>query len=103
MGRRRWTTGLLIAELALTLVLLAGAGLMMRSFLAVYRADLVVDATHVVLDAVDVTKPEVSDAGATDRRSTRDWRNKSRRFAVSLPPRSPMSCRSWVDPLGNCL
>jgi putative ABC transport system permease protein len=38
----------LIAELALTLVLLAGAGLMMRSFLAVYRADLVVDATHVV-------------------------------------------------------
>jgi putative ABC transport system permease protein len=49
MGRRRWTTGLLIAELALTLVLLAGAGLMMRSFLAVYRADLVADAAHVVL------------------------------------------------------
>ena len=49
MGRRRWTTGLLIAELALTLVLLASAGLMMRSFLAVYRADLVVDATHAVL------------------------------------------------------
>jgi putative ABC transport system permease protein len=48
-GGRRWTTGLLIGELALTLVLLAGAGLMMRSFLAVYRADRVVDATHVVL------------------------------------------------------
>jgi predicted permease len=46
---RRWTTGLLVAELALTLILLAGAGLMMRSFLAVYRADLAVDATHVVL------------------------------------------------------
>jgi len=49
MGGRRWTTGILITELALTLVLLAGAGLMMRSFLAVYRADLVVDAAHVVL------------------------------------------------------
>jgi putative ABC transport system permease protein len=48
MGRRRLTTGLLIAELALTLVLLAGAGLMMRSFLAVYRADRVVDATHML-------------------------------------------------------
>jgi putative ABC transport system permease protein len=55
VGRRRWTTGLLIAELALTLVLLAGAALMMRSFLAVYRADLVVDATHVV--AMPLTLP----------------------------------------------
>jgi putative ABC transport system permease protein len=48
-GSRRWTTGLLTIELASTLILLAGAGLMMRSFLALYRADLVVDATHVVL------------------------------------------------------
>jgi putative ABC transport system permease protein len=55
MGGRRWTTGLLIAELALTLVLLAGAGLMMRSFLAVYRADLVVDATHVMLTPVTLS------------------------------------------------
>ena len=55
MGRRRWTTGLLIAELSLTLVLLAGAALMMRSFLAVYRADRVVDATHVV--AMPLTLP----------------------------------------------
>ena len=48
MGRRRLTTVLLTVELALTLVLLAGAGLMMRSFLAVYRADSVVDAARVV-------------------------------------------------------
>jgi putative ABC transport system permease protein len=32
----------------LTLVLLAGAGLMMRSFLAVYRADSIVEAARVV-------------------------------------------------------
>jgi putative ABC transport system permease protein len=55
MGRRRLTTGLLIAELTLTLVLLASAALMMRSFLAVYRADLVVDATHIV--AMPLTLP----------------------------------------------
>jgi putative ABC transport system permease protein len=48
VARRRLTTALLTVELALTLVLLAGAGLMMRSFLAVYRADSVVDATHVM-------------------------------------------------------
>jgi putative ABC transport system permease protein len=48
VARRRLTTALLTIELASTMVLLAGAGLMMRSFLAVYRADSVVDATHVV-------------------------------------------------------
>jgi predicted permease len=48
IGRRRLTTVLLTIEMALTLVLLAGAGLMMRSFLAVYRADSIVDAERVV-------------------------------------------------------
>jgi len=48
VARRRLTTALLTVELALTLVLLAGAGLMMRSFLAIYRADSVVDATRVL-------------------------------------------------------
>jgi putative ABC transport system permease protein len=48
LGRRRLTTALLTVEVALTLVLLAGAGLMMRSFLAVYRADSIVAAARVV-------------------------------------------------------
>jgi putative ABC transport system permease protein len=37
-----------VIEVALTLVLLAGAGFMMRSFLALYRADLGIDTAHLL-------------------------------------------------------
>ena len=42
---RRWTTGLLTAEVALTSILLAGSGVMVRSFLALRHDSLVVDAS----------------------------------------------------------
>ncbi|MGH9175645.1 MAG: ABC transporter permease, partial [Vicinamibacterales bacterium] len=45
---RRWTGGLIIAELALTLALLAGAGFMMRNFLTLYRLDLGIDTSRLV-------------------------------------------------------
>jgi putative ABC transport system permease protein len=45
---RRWTSVLIVAELALTMVLLAGAGLMMRSFLTLYRLDVGVETTHLL-------------------------------------------------------
>jgi putative ABC transport system permease protein len=45
---RRWTSVLIVAELALTLVLLAGAGLMMRSFLTLYRLDVGVETAHLL-------------------------------------------------------
>jgi putative ABC transport system permease protein len=49
-GRRsqRWASGLIIAEVTLTLVLLAGAAFMMRSFLALYRMDVGTDTSHVL-------------------------------------------------------
>jgi predicted permease len=45
---RRWTSGLIVAQLALTLVLLAGAGLMLRSFLTMYRMDIGIDTSRLV-------------------------------------------------------
>jgi predicted permease len=45
---RRWSAGLIVAQLALTLVLLAGAGFMMRSFLTMYRMDIGIDTTRLM-------------------------------------------------------
>jgi putative ABC transport system permease protein len=45
---RRWTDGLMIGQLALTLVLLAGAGLMARSFFAIHEASRVLDTSNVM-------------------------------------------------------
>jgi len=48
MRARRWTSALIVAEVVLTLVLLAGAGLMMRSFLTLYRMDMGFDSSHLL-------------------------------------------------------
>jgi putative ABC transport system permease protein len=45
---RRWTAALMVAELTLTLVLLAGAGFMMRSFLNLYRMDTGIETSHLL-------------------------------------------------------
>jgi predicted permease len=45
---RRWTGALIVTEIVLTLVLLAGAGFMMRSFLTLYRADIGADTSRVL-------------------------------------------------------
>ena len=45
---RRWTSALIVLELALTLTLLAGAGFMMRSFVALYQMNIGVDTAHLL-------------------------------------------------------
>jgi putative ABC transport system permease protein len=45
---RRWTAALIVAELTLTLVLLAGAGFMMRSFLNMYRMDVGIETSRLL-------------------------------------------------------
>jgi putative ABC transport system permease protein len=47
--RTRWLSGsMVVVELALTLVLLVGAGLMIRSFLKLYTADLGIPTEHLM-------------------------------------------------------
>lgn len=48
MRVRRWSGALVIAEIALTLALLAGAGFMMRNFLNMYRMDVGVDTSRLL-------------------------------------------------------
>ena len=45
---RRWTGVLIVVELALTLVLLSGAGFMMRSLLVLYQRDVGVETSHLL-------------------------------------------------------
>jgi putative ABC transport system permease protein len=45
---RRWTSVLIVVELALTLVLLAGAGYMMRSFMSLYQREIGVETSHLL-------------------------------------------------------
>ena len=45
---RRWTGALIVTELVLTLVLLAGAGYMTRSFLVLYRMDVGLDTSQLM-------------------------------------------------------
>lgn len=45
---RGWSSALIVGELTLTLVLLAGAGFMIRSFLTLYRLDLGIETTQLL-------------------------------------------------------
>jgi putative ABC transport system permease protein len=55
---RRWTQSLVAAELALTLIMLAGAGLMVRSFLVLYSGDRLIDASRVLTMGVELPDPK---------------------------------------------
>jgi putative ABC transport system permease protein len=45
---RIWTASLVVMQLALTCVLLAGGGLMLRSFLTMYRMDIGIQTAHMI-------------------------------------------------------
>jgi len=51
---RRWTGALMVVELVLTVVLLAGAGFMMRNFLTLYRLDLGIDTSKLLTMALQL-------------------------------------------------
>jgi putative ABC transport system permease protein len=62
---RRWTAALIVAQLALTLVLLAGAGLMLRSFLTMYTMDIGIDPSRLVASGMII--PATKYPGWEDR------------------------------------
>ena len=53
----RWSDALLAGQFALTLALLAGAGLLARTLIAVYRADARVETQHVLLAGIELPPP----------------------------------------------
>jgi putative ABC transport system permease protein len=61
---RRWTSGLIVAELALTLGLLASAGVMVRGFLSQYWTDPGVETSPLLTMRVSMLQPKYSAVGA---------------------------------------
>jgi putative ABC transport system permease protein len=59
-GRRRLRNGLVVSEIALALVLLAGAGLLVRTFLRLMQVDLGIDPTNVVTMEIDLPQYKYS-------------------------------------------
>ncbi|HEY2470813.1 MAG TPA: ABC transporter permease [Terracidiphilus sp.] len=53
-GRQRLRNGLVVSEIALALVLLTGAGLLVRTFMGLMKVDLGIDPTNVVTMEIDL-------------------------------------------------
>jgi predicted permease len=62
---RRWSGALIVVQIALTLVLLAGAGLMLRSFFTMYRMDIGINPSRLIVTGMII--PATKYAGWEDR------------------------------------
>ena len=72
--RVRWLSGIMVVvELALTIVLLAGAGLMIRSFLKLYTLDVGIRTEHLMTMRMELPASKIPDPGRAPRllRATR--------------------------------
>jgi putative ABC transport system permease protein len=61
IGRQRFRRGLIVSELALALVLLAGAGLLLRSFVGLLRVDPGFDTENILTVRLTLLGPEYSE------------------------------------------
>jgi len=61
---RRFSAAMVVAELALTVVLLAGSGAMVRNFLTLYAIDVGVDTSRLMTMRVELPASKYADAGA---------------------------------------
>ena len=84
----------MVAELALTLVLLAGAGFMMRSFLTMYRLDIGISTSqllsmNMILPARKY--PSLEDRATFLRRVEEQLSSKGDNISVSTTTNPPFS------------
>src|SRR6185503_4801919 len=94
--RARWMTGtMVVLEIALTLVLLVGAGLMVRSFLKLYTLDMGFNGDHLMAMRLELPSTKYPDAAA--RRAFYD--RLAPRLA-SLPGAESLSFTTSVPPSG---
>lgn len=95
---RRWASALVTAQIALTLVLLTGAGLMARSGFALYRTDLVIDTNQLLTGrlALPVEKYSTPD----QRRAFAD-RLQTRLNAISAIPSVTIASAVPLAPAGR--
>jgi predicted permease len=90
---RRWTGALIIAELALTLALLAGAGFMMRNFLTLYRSDLGIDTSRLLTMSLALPErkyPSIEQRLAFYQQLQERLQANGRVRAVSVASNAPM-------------
>ena len=87
MRVRRWASALVVAELALTLVLLAGAGFMMRNFMTMYSLDIGVETSHLL--TMSLALPEAKYPALEQRLAFYDQLQERLRDASSARSRSP--------------
>lgn len=67
-GRGRWlTSSLVVIEMAFTLALLAGAGAMIRSFVAMYNADLGANTANVLTGGISLSETKYPDGPSRHR------------------------------------
>ena len=93
MRVRRWSGALVIAELALTLTLLAGAGFMVRNFLTHYRIDLGIDSSQLLtmnLGLPDRKYPSLEQRLAFYQQLQERLQASPRIRAVSVASNAPM-------------
>ncbi len=64
---RRWTGGFMIAQIALTIILLTSAGLMLRTFVTLYRTDRVIETAGLVTARISLAGPRYAVADAKRR------------------------------------
>jgi predicted permease len=96
-GRTRWfSSSLVVFELALTMALLAGAGLMVRSFLKLYSLDVGIRTEHLLTMRVRLPATQYPDAEAR-----RAFYGKVEPRVASIPGIEAVAITTAVPPSGS--